>query len=93
MSTMRTDSRDSNLNPRSLDSCSRSRISRNSCNKRNRRSSLGSAAKNRIFTGMLCGVRPETFGQMLEVVRSLKQHKRKPGRPVKLGLEDQLLMT
>ena len=41
----------------------------------------------------LCGVRPETFSQMLEVVRSLLLAKQKTGRPSKLSLEDQLLMT
>jgi hypothetical protein len=41
----------------------------------------------------LCGVRPETFNQMLEVVRSQQRTKQKTGRPGKLSLEDQLLMT
>ncbi len=41
----------------------------------------------------LCGVRPDTFNQMLEVVRSQSQQKQKTGRPGKLCLEDQLLMT
>jgi hypothetical protein len=41
----------------------------------------------------LCGVRPETFNQMLEVVRSHSQLKQKTGRPGKLSLENQLLMT
>lgn len=41
----------------------------------------------------LCGVRPETFNQMLEVVRSPSLPKQKTGRPSKLSLEDQLLMT
>ncbi len=41
----------------------------------------------------LCGVRPDTFNQMLEVVRSHSQPKRKTGRPGKLSLQDQLLMT
>jgi len=41
----------------------------------------------------LCGVRPETFNQMLEVVRTLAQKKHKPGRPGKISMEDQLLMT
>jgi len=41
----------------------------------------------------LCGVHPETFNQMLEVVRSLNSKKLKPGRPGKISLEDQLLMT
>ncbi|MEH2455586.1 IS5 family transposase [Nostoc sp.] len=41
----------------------------------------------------LCGVHPQTFNQMTEVVRSLSKTKRKTGRPGKLSLEDQLLMT
>lgn len=41
----------------------------------------------------LCGVRPETFNQMLEAVRSHSRLKQKTGRPGKLCLEDQLLMT
>jgi hypothetical protein len=41
----------------------------------------------------LSGVRPETFTQMLLVVRSHTQPKKKTGRPGKLSLEDQLLMT
>ncbi|MEH2184210.1 hypothetical protein [Nostoc sp.] len=30
----------------------------------------------------LCGLRPDTFNQMLEVVRSHSQRKQKTGRPV-----------
>ncbi|MDZ8259883.1 IS5 family transposase [Nostoc sp. ChiQUE01b] len=41
----------------------------------------------------LCGVRPDTFNQILEVLRSHSQPKQKTGRPGKLSLEDQLLMT
>lgn len=41
----------------------------------------------------LCGVRPETFTYMVEVVKAHSQPKQKTGRPGKLGLEDQLLMT
>jgi hypothetical protein len=41
----------------------------------------------------LCGVRPETFNQMLEIVRSHSQSKQKTGRPGKICLEDQLLRT
>lgn len=40
----------------------------------------------------LCGVRPETFEQMVSVVRTAEQQKQ-PGRPSKLSLEDQVLMT
>lgn len=41
----------------------------------------------------LCGVRPETFNQMVEVVSSLWLSKKKTGRPGKLSIEDQVLMT
>lgn len=40
-----------------------------------------------------CGVKPETFGAMLEVLKAREGHKRRPGRPSKLSLEDQLLLT
>jgi hypothetical protein len=41
----------------------------------------------------LSGVRPETFAQMVEVVGQSKANKRKTGRPGKLSVEDQVLMT
>ncbi len=41
----------------------------------------------------LCGLHPETFSRMIEVVRSRSKIKLKIGRPGKLSLEDQLLMT
>lgn len=41
----------------------------------------------------LCGVHHETFNQMAEVMRSRSQTKLKTGRPGKLSVEDQLLMT
>ena len=41
----------------------------------------------------LCGVQPQTFARMVEVMRTHEQNKRKTGRPGKLSLEDQLLMT
>jgi hypothetical protein len=41
----------------------------------------------------LCGVRPETFTHMVEVVKAHSPAKQKTGRPGKLSLEDQLLMT
>ena len=41
----------------------------------------------------LCGVRPETFNQMLEVVRAQQRTKRKTGRPGKLSLEDLTVWT
>jgi hypothetical protein len=40
-----------------------------------------------------CGVHPQTFEKMLQVLRAHMQRKIKPGRPPKLSLEDQLLMT
>jgi hypothetical protein len=39
------------------------------------------------------GVSPQTFAKMLHVLREHEQRKIKPGRPPKLSLEDQLLMT
>ena len=41
----------------------------------------------------LCGVQPETFAQMVEVVRKYDVNKRKTGRPGKLSREDQILIT
>ena len=40
-----------------------------------------------------CGVHPQTFEKMLQVLRECGQRKIKPGRPTKLSLEDQLCMT
>ena len=41
-----------------------------------------------------CGVRPETFRRMVEVVsHRLAKSRRKPGRPPKLPVEDQVLLT
>jgi len=40
-----------------------------------------------------CGVHPHTFDTMLHVLREHVQKKAKPGRPAKLSLEDQLVMT
>ncbi len=41
----------------------------------------------------LTGVRPEVFGQMVEVLRGAETEKKKAGRPSKLRLEDKLLLT
>ena len=41
----------------------------------------------------LCGVRQETFQEMVELVRQYDKQKKKPGRPSKLGWEDQVLLT
>lgn len=41
----------------------------------------------------LSGVRSETFAKMLEVLQQQAKPKKKPGRPAKLSLEDQVLMT
>ena len=41
----------------------------------------------------LTGVKAETFAVMVEVLREAGFKKRKPGRPNKLSLEDQVLMT
>lgn len=40
-----------------------------------------------------CGVYPQTFETMLQVLRENEQKKIKPGRPPTLSLEDQLLMS
>ena len=41
-----------------------------------------------------CGVEPETFGRMVELVsRRLSKGRRKAGRPPKLSVEDQVLLT
>jgi hypothetical protein len=40
-----------------------------------------------------CGVHPQTFATMLQVLRDHEQRKIKPGRPSTLSLEDQLLMA
>lgn len=41
-----------------------------------------------------CGVRPETFRKMVEVVSGqLSRKRRVSGRPTKLSVEDQVLMT
>jgi Helix-turn-helix of DDE superfamily endonuclease len=40
-----------------------------------------------------CGVHPQTFETMLQVLREHEQKKVKPGRPATLSLADQLLMT
>ena len=40
-----------------------------------------------------CGVHSQTYEHMRQVLREHAQKKIKPGRPPKLSLEDQLLMT
>jgi hypothetical protein len=41
-----------------------------------------------------CGVQPETFRRMVEVVSGqLRKKRRLSGRPTKLSVEDQVLMT
>jgi hypothetical protein len=41
-----------------------------------------------------CGVRPETFHRMVEVVsHCLRRRRRVSGRPTKLSVEDQVLLT
>src|SRR5262245_17430107 len=40
-----------------------------------------------------CGVHPQTFEKMLHVLQEYVQKKMKSGRPAKLSLEDQLVMT
>ena len=41
----------------------------------------------------LCGVTPATFEQMVKVVAAEKVLAKKSGRPSKLSIEDQVLMT
>ena len=41
----------------------------------------------------LCGVYPETFQKMVKVVAAEKILQKKTGRPSKLSIEDQILMT
>lgn len=41
----------------------------------------------------LCGVKRETFAQMVEIVENQEKFKTKTGRPSKLSLENQVLMT
>lgn len=41
----------------------------------------------------LCGVKKETFAQMVELVKNHEKIKTKTGRPSKLSLENQVLMT
>lgn len=50
------------------------------------------ALKTGDFT-RACGVHPQTFEQMLQVLREKAQKKIKPGRPPTRSLEAQLLMT
>lgn len=40
-----------------------------------------------------CGVKAETFEQMVKVIAAEKKLQSKPGRPSKLSIEDQILMT
>ncbi len=39
------------------------------------------------------GVKQETFKQMVEIAQQHSQQKKKAGRPGKISLEDQVLMT
>lgn len=41
----------------------------------------------------LCGVRPETFSQMVKIVKTYFKLNKRTGRPRKLAIEDQVLMT
>jgi len=49
---------------------------------------LNSAAFKRFW-----GVKLETFQKMVEIVRQQERQKKKTGRPGKISLEDQILMT
>ena len=41
----------------------------------------------------LCGVTRQTFNQMIKIVENHERSKKKTGRPSKLSLENQVLMT
>jgi len=41
----------------------------------------------------VCGVKPETFDAMVDALATTEQRKRKPGRPPKLSLADQVLLA
>lgn len=41
----------------------------------------------------LCGVTRQTFNQMVKIVENHERSKKKTGRPSKLSLENQVLMT
>lgn len=41
----------------------------------------------------LCGVYPETFAKMVKIVQEQQEQKKVSGRPSKLSLENQVLMT
>ena len=40
-----------------------------------------------------CGVQATTFSEMVTALKQKQQEKRKTGRPAKLSLEDQVLLT
>lgn len=48
---------------------------------------------NSVSFRRLTGVYPETFAEMVLVLRDRESSKKKSGRPAALSLEDQLLMT
>ncbi len=48
---------------------------------------------NRVSFRRLTGIYPETFTEMSEVLRAREGSKKKAGRPARLCIEDQLLMT
>jgi hypothetical protein len=41
----------------------------------------------------LCGVYPETFVKMIEIVTENQKNRQKPGRPPKIPIEDQIMLT
>lgn len=41
----------------------------------------------------LCGVYPKTFAQMVKIVQKYQENKKVSGRPSKLSIENQILMT
>ena len=40
-----------------------------------------------------CGVEPKTFDAMVEALEAAERKKRKPGRPPRLSLPEQVLVT
>jgi hypothetical protein len=48
--------------------------------------------KRAVFKS-LCGVYPETFIKMIEIVTESQKHRQKQGRPPKISIEDQIMLT
>jgi hypothetical protein len=48
---------------------------------------------NRAAFKRLCGVYPETFIKLIQVVTQSQKHRQKQGRPPKISIEDQIMLT